>query len=1306
MTLPFPAVLPPGFVVAGRFTIERPAGSGGMGSVFKAQDMLHGGKPVALKVLHSTGNPQLLQRFTREAELLAELHHPGIVAYVAHGVAEGHQPFLAMEWLEGESLAQRLERQPLELLQTRAMLWRLAEALAVAHQRGIVHRDIKPSNLFLRSGEIEDVVLLDFGIARHIVPSRLLTGDAALIGTPGYMAPEQVSSGPDITPGADIFALGCVLYECLTGQLPFKAPTLAAMLAKILFAKPPPLSSLRPGLSASWQWLVDGMLAKDPSGRLRDATSLQAALSVLEEGRPGDLPPPRVESLGFAGLPGTEQQLFSVLLATPAVRPAEAPTLGSSQETVQSPRLLEALRTELGAHGARVALLADSSFLATFLPEQGVATDQAALAARSALFVQERWPEARVVLATGRGLLSGGALVGEVMDRAGALQQVFVDAPSSPYPVLDELTAGLLGPGFLLAPARQGAFVLMGEQLSMDETRPLLGRPTPCVGRERELSMLELAFAACTEESSARALLVTAPAGMGKSRLRHEFLRRLERQAQPVLILQGRGDPMRAEAADGLLAQALRRLCGIQDGERLEVRKEKFVQRISRHLTAEQTRATTEFLGELCGLAAAFEDSPRLRAAKQDPALLKVQVARALVSFLRAECQRGPVLLVLEDLHWADALTVRLVDEALRELSECPLMVLALARPEAKDSFPGLWARCLSELSLGGLSKRSGAQLVHEVLGAELSKSVTDRIVGQAGGNALFLEELIRAVKEGRGESPPETVLAMLQARIQRLEPEARQVLLAASFFGRTFWSGGVRMLLGEAAAAAALERWLRALVEQEMIEAQSSSRFPAEEEFRFRHALLRDAAQELVPGSHKPPSHRLVGQWLEQAGEPDFLLLAEHFHLGQEQEHAAHFYTRAIEKQFGLEELPRVTRWLETAMSSGATGAMSVRLRMLRSQAAVWSGEFSLAAELSHALLSELKAGSPAWCFQVTVLLSASLLSSNGAAVVELSQRLLASEPEPDAVESYVDSLCLLATLAIFRGARQETRILLERAAQVSAAQVRSNASIRGILAWAEGFATYVLEARPWHAWQLLRQSSRDIDEVGLAHKQPTTWATEALALGALGDLAGAMEKLRATHVLIRPLKRLAQIQYTDIYMAQVLAESTEPAHREEARALALKWAETPGINQGLACVVLARVTEEPRQAEAFARKACEVSGALHHRLWAHACLSRTLLTQGQAAEARQAALLGVQEMEHVGDQILGAIGLYLALAEACFAEADAGAGASALRQALRCIETRAEDIPEPQARERFLRRVPENARALELARSLPKAV
>ena len=175
-------------VIAERFEVEQLVGSGGMGEVFRGRDRLTGGA-VAVKLLH--GSSRDADRFKREAQLLAEVSHPRIVKYVAHGIAEGGRPYIAMEWLEGEDLSERLVRSGLTLHETLTVARRVAEGLAVLHERGIVHRDIKPSNVFLPASKFDSLKLHDLGVARLLHATHPSTRSGVMVGTPGYMAPEQ-----------------------------------------------------------------------------------------------------------------------------------------------------------------------------------------------------------------------------------------------------------------------------------------------------------------------------------------------------------------------------------------------------------------------------------------------------------------------------------------------------------------------------------------------------------------------------------------------------------------------------------------------------------------------------------------------------------------------------------------------------------------------------------------------------------------------------------------------------------------------------------------------------------------------------------------------------------------------------------------------------------------------------------------------------------------------------------------------------------------------------------------------------------
>ncbi|WNG30635.1 protein kinase [Cystobacter fuscus] len=1283
-----------GTIIAERFAIEHLAGRGGMGVVYRARDGVTG-RPVALKLLQALGSPESAFRFNREALLMAGLHHPGLVAHVAHGATERGQPFLAMEWLEGEELARRLTREPLSLPETLALLRRAAEALAHAHQQGIVHRDIKPSNLFLRAGRPEDVVVLDFGLARYAVPTIMgVTGSSTVVGTPGYMAPEQASSQPEIPPAADVFSLGCVLYECLTGQPPFAAPHFAAALAKILFAEPAPLHALRPGLPMGLQVLVDRMLAKDSKRRLPDASALLDALTTLES-VPSLSRPQAEEGPERASLTHATQEVVSVLLVS-FPRPAHG------VEFTHDVVARDSLRAMLVPHGAQVELLADGSLVVSLALERGTATDQAALAARCALRFKERWPEAVVVLVTGLGVLQERLPVGAAMERAGQLLRRMSRVDSSQV-AMDEVTAGLLGAGFQLERMDSGTFVLRGEQSGADASRPLLGRPTPCVGRERELALLELTFNECVEEPTARAVLVTAPAGVGKSRLRHEFLRRLEQRESPPLVLVGRGDPMSRGTSYGLLGMALRGLCGIVDAQPQEEQRARLSERIARHLPRARELGTVEFLGELCAIPFDEAAHPHLRPARSDPRLMSTQMGRALQAFLEAECAHQPVVLVLEDLHWSDALTVRYVDEALRELAERPFLVLALARPEVRELFPQLWARRLQEVPLHGLSRKAGTRLVREVLGAGVPEALVRRLVDLSDGNALFLEELIRMADEGRGTEAPETVLAVLQSRLTRMAPGARQVLMAGSIFGRSFWSGGVAALLGPTVERETLALHLRELVAQELIEPRSDSHLPSEDEYRFRHALVRDAAHGLVPEGYLPEGHRLAGTWLEQMGEGDALVLATHHHLGQQPERALFFYTQAAERLFDLYDLPGTMRCVEAALACGAEGGEFVQLRALQSMVAFWSDDLSRSLALGAEGVDALEAGGRLWCWLVGgQIFGATYLGLNPVRAARLNEQLWRTRPDPKAGGAYTWAIACRGLSLVFSGVRGELEDWLGRMRREA-----GDGIARGWTHYMDGFFHHLFEAAPWRALLLAEQGTREFRELGLERDALIQQTLSGLTLGALGDVSGAVARMREVLGAGRALEAHLAVGGAQQYMTLVLVRSPDPEHLREAEALARGWVDIEdayAFRRGMAHAVLAQVRAREGQlseAEVHAREACALLTTYRADvIYARGILSAILLARGNALEAREVAALGVHELEESRGQGVYAVSIRLALAEACFGLGEGARAEAALRAALRCVWARARDIPDTDLRERFLRQISENARALALAR------
>jgi eukaryotic-like serine/threonine-protein kinase len=328
-----------GDLVADRFEVQQLAGSGGMGRVYRAIDR-HTGIVVALKVLTKVHDPA--GRFAREAQVLARLGHPHIVRYVAQGVSHEGEPWLAMEWLDGEDLAARIKRGRLGIAESVEWAIDVAEALGAAHAAGIVHRDLKPSNVFLINADLRQCRLLDFGTALDEKGPRV-TATGTSMGTPGYMAPEQARSSARADARADVYSLGCVLFECLTGEPVFIGTHPIALLTKCLFEDPPRLRDKLRNIPPALDELLASFLSKNPDDRPADGRLAAAALRHL-----GTMPV-ALDAISTATsthefLTGVEQHAVAVIvLGPPAGEPQESDELALRKESIQRGARFEAM---------------------------------------------------------------------------------------------------------------------------------------------------------------------------------------------------------------------------------------------------------------------------------------------------------------------------------------------------------------------------------------------------------------------------------------------------------------------------------------------------------------------------------------------------------------------------------------------------------------------------------------------------------------------------------------------------------------------------------------------------------------------------------------------------------------------------------------------------------------------------------------------------------------------------------------------------------------------------------------------------
>jgi len=873
--------------------------------VFRGKD-LRTGQEVAIKILRDfTAGSR--DAFIAEALLLSELEHPAIVRYIAHGELDQGGAYLVTEWLNGEDLHFVLQRGPLSPAEGIALIIFAADALAASHARGIVHLDLKPGNIFLTDGDLSKVRLLDFGIARLTHSASSDPDEGVISGTPGYMAPEQVLGNP-ISAATDIFALGAVLFRCVTGRKIFAGDGLAIM-ERTSQEQAPRASSLVAGMHPALDDLIARMLSMNPAERPTDAAALLGAIVALPAELLASVAAEARVLLNPGGLTSAERVPLTIVL----VRRGDRDSLAASTETLDWPR----------QHSSCFETLADGTWIA--IPRgNATALDQALHAARLALDVRSVWPRASIAIAAGRTVDGGATRLHEVIAEAEALLKV-----ARPGQILlDGDSGGLAQSSFALAPAQLASSELLEPKNAMVTSSRLDAASAVCLGRDLELALLADAADQAMTTSTARTVLVTAPAGMGKSHLVREFLSNFARRDAAPSVWSAQGDSMSARSPFGLVSALLATAAG--PGQPI---------RLARLLRPGQG---TEIGQE--------------RAGSVD------EIHRAFAQCLSGELDRGPLTLHLEDIHWADLGSLRAIDYALATLTNRPLLIVATARPEVHDLFPDLWQRrSMKEIRLRELDEVDVDRLISMRLGVGLAAQTRVRIVQRARGNVFLLHELIRAEAEGRGDEMPETALGVVQSRLRLFDPHARRLLRAASILGESFTFKGLVRLLGDESSQIHVKDWLDWLAARDVVRRRADAADGAEM-FAFSHALVRDAAYDMLTESDRKLGHHLAAQWLEGAGQGHPVVAAQHFERAGDVVGAGRCYLRATIEAFEIGDFVATTRAAEQALGFELSTDDRGHVQALAADAYRLVGNVEQSARLSAEALRTLSPNTPLW--------------------------------------------------------------------------------------------------------------------------------------------------------------------------------------------------------------------------------------------------------------------------------------------------------------------------------------------------------
>ena len=1036
-----------------------------MGDVYRGID-LRSRAWVAVKIARWPDEVSI-QRFMREADALSRLNHPGIVGYVAHGLAAEQTPYLVMQWLEGEDLGQRLSRGPLSVADTLSVGIQAADALRHAHEHGILHRDVKPGNLFLVRRDIDRLALIDFGLARMPMGNgdfMSMTGVGELIGTPGFIAPEQARGIKDLDERTDLYSLGVMLFTCLTQKPPFLASHIAGSLAKLLFEAVPRVSEIRGDIPPALDGLIARLMSRDPERRPMTAARVLVHLERLRNA-PDLVQPPSIRSSPEPSVPSSgpatdddQAGLFWSLLVI------------GDQETGHRQKLDQSwIRSVAERHDAGVVATPSDRATALLCSDRDLAA-AVSRSARCALEVRANNTSVPLAIATGRGRPEPAELERAVAmwrddDSPNQLPYQFATpvtpgslmessnrssprSPQSPRSPIDVIASELMTGRFEVTPSAPACTGTSSRRCPGDrpsETGAHSGdRAEQCqpidfshlVGRETELVALESALDRCMDENKAQLSLVLGPAGTGKSRLRREFTEHIATAGSPeagnwpkLWLVQG--EPTHTRSPFGLLGRILRRALGLSPGDSITEHRKRLAERVCRNVHSGvygtgDTERIAVFLGETLDADLTDPNHPLLRTAGVDSRFMREQIEWALHDWLAAETARQPVLIVIDDAHWSDRVSLRILGSVLRSLADRPLMLLALARPpgdsaDASDIRSLLPSESADVIDLAPLGDLVSRKLVMQML-PSISDGLADRLVTAAAGNALHLQLLTHVVAEGEPCDLPTTIADAVAARIAQLDPDDRRALAAASVVGRSFPLAAVEALLDGTAESTRLA--VSRMVERGLLEYNRPENAASDREYSFTSSRVRDALYAGLRSSTRQRLHLRMARWLEATGAADGSVLAGHWLGGNAVDGALPWLLAGAERALIAGEYRDALDLAARVAAHGTSRDTLGRLSAIQAEAYNLIGQHEAAYLCACNAMDLLPRSNPSWTRAARhVLWAASAINGcsddeaqSPALAATMDQRILALFPDESSQRAMMTPLS--GTSDIIRGA------------------------------------------------------------------------------------------------------------------------------------------------------------------------------------------------------------------------------------------------------------------------------------------------
>jgi class 3 adenylate cyclase/tetratricopeptide (TPR) repeat protein len=791
----------------------------------------------------------------------------------------------------------------------------------------------------------------------------------------------------------------------------------------------------------------------------------------------------------------------------------------------------EQVRGDLERHGGTVEKFIGDAVMALFGapiaheddPERAV---RAALAIRAAI-AEEHDLQVRIGITTGEALVSlraraaegEGMASGDVVNTAARLQSA---APVGGI-LVDETTYRATERAICYG--EESAVEAKGKAKPVAVWAPIearsrfgtdvrqLGR-APLVGRKRELSLLIETLRRVQEESEPQLVTLVGVPGIGKSRLVWELLQHVDAEPDFVIWRQGRSLPYGEGIALWALGEIVKSQAGVLESDSSEEAAAKLQATVA-DVVEEDPAWVEEHLRALLGVGAEGADNRRTEA------------FAAWRLFLEALARRDPLVLVFEDLHWADDTLLDFVDYLAEWASGVPLLAVCTARPELLARRPdwGGGKANATTLRLSALGDDETARLVHEllqrvVLPADLQAALLER----AGGNPLYAEEFVRMLGERGAESDalPESVQGIIAARLDVLEPEEKELLQDAAVLGKVFWPGAVTVIAGREPAP--LEQLLHALARKDFVRREQRSSLTGETEFAFRHALVRDVAYQQIPRAERAAKHARAAEWIEQLGRPE-----DHAEL------LAHHYATAL-------ELTRAAGRSDAELAEPAARALRVA-----GQRALGLNAFATAADYLRGALDLWPPGDADRAELLFELGRADFLArQEGRDALEAARDLFL---ETGNRERAAETEALLAELAFGRGEGELLDNHLERAGRLVAELPSSSTKAYVVNQLARFRMAH--SGQDAAAMEMARTALALAEDLRLDEERAQALNTIGVARFRLGELRGIADVERSLEIArscssIRAITRCANnlcyvVQFVDLDRSREVAEELE---------------------------------------------------------------------------------------------------------------------------------------------------------------------